>query len=376
MGEIGKINVLQVVDKFAVRGAPIHGGARLLINWWPAFENSDINMSLCVLRASEGGGGSFHDEGIEFIDLARGKFDIRTVFDLMFLIKKKNIHILHCHGYGATTFGRLAGMLMRKPVIVHEHMVDDNMPFYQRFTDRLLSPTTTIGIAISKAVYEFMHAERSMTSSKMRLVYNAIPEHFIRSFSLEQKTVLANEFGLNLDKPIIGIVGRLDPIKGHKDFILAAEKLLKKIPEAQFVIVGGGDLREELELLTHKLGCNESVKFLGHQKDVLSIVDLFDVFVCCSHIEGLGLVVAEAMALAKPVVGTRVGGIPEIVKDGVTGILVSPRAVDELADAMGKMLLNPNLRKIMGEAGLKLCKEKFMVKAAANELSKIYRTLS
>ena len=334
MGELSKINVLQVVDKFAVRGAPIHGGARLLINWWPAFENSDVNMSLCVLRASEGGGESFHDEGIEFIDLARGKFDIRTVFDLMSLIKKKNIHILHCHGYGATTFGRLAGMLMRKPVIVHEHMVDDNMPVYQRFTDRLLSPTTTIGIAISKAVYEFMRVERSMPSSKMRLIYNAIPEHFIRSFSSGQKAAIANDFGLKQDKPIIGIVGRLDPIKGHKDFILAADKLLKKIPEAQFVIVGGGDLREELEALTHKLGCYESVKFLGHQKDVLSIVDLFDVFVCCSHIEGLGLVVAEAMALAKPVIGTRVGGIPEIVKDGVTGILVSPKAGDELAEAM------------------------------------------
>jgi len=177
MNEISRINVLQVMDKFAIRGSPTHGAARLLINWWPAFENTIVNMSLCVLRASEGGGDSFHEQGIDFIDLARGRFDIRTVFDLISLVRKRNIHILHCHGYGATTFGRLAGLLAGRPVIVHEHMIDNSIPFYLRLTDRLLAPITAVGIAVSMAVYHFMNEGRSLPVKKMRLVYNAIPQH-------------------------------------------------------------------------------------------------------------------------------------------------------------------------------------------------------
>jgi len=370
-----KINVLQIVDKFAVRGAPIHGGARLLINWWPAFDESPINMSLCVLRASEGGGDSFRENGIDFIDLARGKFDVRTILDLVSLIRKNNIDILHCHGYGSTTFGRVAGFLTNRPVIVHEHMVDENMPLYQRMTDKFLSPMTTIGIAISKAVYRFMSEDRSMSTKKMRLVYNAIPENYIREYTLDQKRNFADEYGLDVDRPVIGIVGRLDPIKGHREFIAAAAKLSAGFPTAQFVIVGGGDIRPELEGLSEQLGCQGSVKFLGHQQDVLKSISLFDIFVCCSHMEGLGLVVAEAMALAKPVVGTRVGGIPEIVEDGVTGILVEPKNVDQLTGALSVLLNDSDLIKKMGEAGLDLCKEKFLVSSAARELTEIYRSL-
>lgn len=127
---------------------------------------------------------------------------------------------------------------------------------------------------------------------------------------------------------------------------MAGSILVKKFPEAQFVIVGDRETSANLKALAGQLNCRENFKFLGHQKNVLAVVSLFDVFVCCSHSEGLGMSIAEAMASAKPVVGTRVGGIPEIVNDGVTGLLVEPMKIDQLAAAIEKFVLDPVLPKL------------------------------
>jgi len=371
-----KINVLQVVDKLAIRGSPIHGVSRLLINWWPAFKDTDVDMSLCVLRGSEGGGHTFNEHGIEFIDLDRSKFDPRTITDLIALIRRKNIHVLHCHGYGATTLGRIAGLLARRPVIIQEHMVDSNIPSYQSLADRFLAPATTLGIAVSTAVRRFMHEGRALPLDKIKLVYNAIPSSFIKSYSREELLSIAAGFELDLDKPIVGIVGRLDPVKAHRDFILAGIEVAKNLPEAQFVIVGDGDLAADLEAFVSQQNFEGGVKFLGHQENILAITSMFDVYVCCSLSEGLPMSIVEAMALSKPVVGTRVGGIPEIVEDGVTGLLVESGQVDQLANAIGQILSDKELAKRLGVAGLDRCKSKFLVGQAVNELSSTYRSVA
>jgi len=155
-----KIRVLQVMDKCAIRGSPIHGVSRLLLTWWPEFQHGDTELSLCVLRG-EGGCTVFSKAGIAVEDLNRGKLDPRTVIDLVKIIKRDQIDILHCHGYGATNFGRVAGLLTNTPVIVHEHMVDSQIPVYQKFADLMLSPFTSKGIAISAtAKYLLSHPVR------------------------------------------------------------------------------------------------------------------------------------------------------------------------------------------------------------------------
>ena len=127
-----KIRVLQVLDKCAIRGSPIHGVSRLLLTWWPAFRDTQIELSLCVLRGGYGTCDAFKNIGVVVQDISRSKIDPRTILDLLTIIKRDDIHILHCHGYGATTFGRIAGFLSKTPVIVHEHMIDDNIPLFQK----------------------------------------------------------------------------------------------------------------------------------------------------------------------------------------------------------------------------------------------------
>ena len=151
----GQIRILQVVDKCAMRGATIHGMARLLITWWPAFHGTDFLFSFCVLRGREGGLSEFRAIGVDVIDLNRHKVDPRTILDLARIIRRDNIQIIHCHGYGSSTFGRIAAKICGISVIVHEHMIDENIPIYQKVADFLTSPLTTKGIAVSNAVADF-----------------------------------------------------------------------------------------------------------------------------------------------------------------------------------------------------------------------------
>lgn len=368
---------MQVIDKLAIRGSPIHGVSRLFLSWWPAFKmSSAVNMHLCVFRASEGGGDTFSDQGIDFVDLNRSKFDLRTVTDLVRLIKKKQIDILHCHGYGATTFGRVAGLLTGTPVIVHEHMIDEHMPLYQKLTDFFLSPFTAKGIAISNAVNRFMQSHRFIAERKMVTVYNGIPTSFVQSYSVEQKESFAKRYGVSFDSPVIGIVGRLDPVKGHVDFIEAAKQLISDGLQAQFLIVGDGDLRETLEAKVAALNLSEHIRFMGHQDNILEIMALFDILICCSHSEGLGLVVAEAMALKIPVIATDVGGLPEIVVDGKTGFVVPKGDVSSIAKSAKKLLDNKELRISMGREGLAVCKQNFLVDTAIKKLIDIYAQIN
>lgn len=369
------IRVLQLMDKFAVRGSPIHGVSRLMLSWWPSFAQNNIEPHLAVFRASEGGGDKFTEQGIEFTDLNRSKFDVRSISDIISLIREKNIDVLHCHGYGATTFGRIAGLLSGTPVIVQEHMIDSEMPIYQSAIDWLLSAFTAKGIAVSNAVNDFMIHGRHISAKKMVVVYNGIPADNIRSYSPEQIQQFFYNYELRPDVPVVGMVGRLDPIKGHREFLQAACQIAECIPSVQFVIVGDGAMRDELEDLSHSLDLQDCVHFLGHQEKVLELVALFDVFVSCSHSEGLPMALAEAMAMQKPVIATAVGGVPEIVVDGQTGILVPARETKPLVDAITQLLEHPDQAKSMGVEGLKRCEAMFLASNGVKQLADIYRQI-
>jgi len=364
--------VLQVVDKCAMRGATIHGMARLLITWWPAFQGTEFPFSLCVLRGGEGGLSEFRAIGVDVIDLNRHKIDPRTILDLAKIIRRDNIRILHCHGYGSSTFGRIAARICRIPVIVHEHMIDERVPIYQKLVDFLLSPLTTKGIAVSNAVANFMTGQRFIGRAKIEVVYNAISPGGSQTITINQKKVIANEIGIPVDCPIIGMVGRLDPVKGHTFFLDAAFRVLEREPRAHFIIIGDGELHDQLLTKSKQLGIDHHISFLGHRSNVEEIVSLFDVYVSCSITEGLGIANIEAMALSKAIVATNVGGIPELIEDGVTGILVPPRAPSSIAKAIVQILGDVNLRNKLGENAFAQCQERFLMPGIAMQLRRIY----
>lgn len=369
-----KIKVLQVMDHCAVRGSPVHGVTRLLLSWVPEFKKTNIELSLCVLRSEEGSQG-FSRLGVSLDVLSRGKLDPRTMFDLIKIIKRDKIQILHCHGYGSSTFGRIVGLITGCPVVIQEHMIDPDIPFYQKIADKILSPLTAKGVAVSNAVKTFMTGVRSMPERKIQVIHNSIPSDYCDQYTDEQKNEYAKKYNIPQDKLLVGIVGRLDPLKAHTDFLLAAKEVLKTVPETCFIIVGEGALRSALEKYAQQLGIQNDVLFLGHCENVKEIISLFDLLALSSLTEGFALSIAEAMSQGKPVVATSVGGVPEVVVDGENGFLVPAKSPDQLAEKIIKLLCDKELRSKFGANALAHCQESFLAPVPVGKLSKLYSEL-
>jgi len=178
------------------------------------------------------------------------------------------------------------------------------------------------------------------------------------------------------EAPLIGIIARLEPEKGHQYFIGAAAEVLKVKPAARFLIVGEGSCYSHLRDQVKRLGLSESVIFTGQRDDVPELVTALDVVVLSSVREAQGLSLLEAMALAKPVVATRVGGIPEVVQHGESGLLVPPADSAALAGAILELLDDPARSALMGRRGQELVKEKFPLGQMISQIEAIYDELA
>jgi len=370
-----KTHVLHVFDKIGMKGAPIHGGTSMLMTWWPEFNNSNYELSLCVFRARSEGSDILEEKGIYADYIDKSKFDPRILLNLICLIKKNNIQLLHCHGYSSTNFGRVAGLICKIPVVLHEHMVDQGVPWYQKIADKFLSNAFSSGIAVSKAVNDFMCNGRSMKSNKVKVIYNGIPKSYTKEISHEEKEQVFTQHDIPTNMKLVGIVGRLNSVKGHADFLEAAKIVLEKNPKTCFLIVGEGELRQELVNKARDLQIDKYVFFLGHCDDVLKIISILDVLAVCSHSEGFPMTVLEGMVMGKAIVATSVGGIPEMLDDKKTALLVTPRAPGEASEAISKLLTDNSLAMSLGKQAYLKLNEDFLVSHTVRKIQNIYSEL-
>jgi glycosyltransferase involved in cell wall biosynthesis len=192
----------------------------------------------------------------------------------------------------------------------------------------------------------------------------------------------AGRTGLQIpdDRPAVVIAGQVVNIKGIWEFIEAARLLLGRGVRATFVVLGddlreNGRTRREAEARVKALGLEDHFRFLGFHRNASALIPLFDVVAVPSHVEPLGNATLEAMAAGRPVVGARVGGIPEMVVEGETGLLVPPKAPAALADALGRLIADPALRARFGSAGAERARSAFSLEAHVARLERIYSSL-
>jgi glycosyltransferase involved in cell wall biosynthesis len=171
---------------------------------------------------------------------------------------------------------------------------------------------------------------------------------------------------------VFGAVGRLVPVKAYPILLKAAKLVFREIPPAHLVIVGDGPLRNELVQLARDYNMMDRVHFLGARKDVSEILGAFDVYVLCSESEGMSNTILEAMASGRPVVATAVGGNPELVVDGETGLLVRPNHPHRLATAIMKLLREPACRRRLGQGGRRRVEEQFSLESMVRNYAKVY----
>lgn len=366
---------MHVIDKLSVSGSKIHGVSRALERWIPRFDSNQFLFSIVSLRAPEAAGEIFKKIGIKVFFLNRGKFDPRTLTDLLSITKSEQPHILHLHGYGATNFGRLVSKFNNIPNIVHEHSTIPNQPFYQSLSDSLLAPLTTKAIACSEPVSEFMIKERKVQRDKLEALFYGLP---LEEFAIPDKTKLTEartQLGIFPQEQVVCNVGRLDTQKGQIYLLTAAKLVLREQPKCRFLIVGEGPDLWMLQEFAQRQYLNNKVIFTGHRDDVPNLLAMSNVVAIPSLWEGGPLTLFEAMNLKKPVVGTPVGLMEKVIQDGKTGFIVPPENSDLLAEKIIFLLKNVSLAEQMGRKGWKVC-QNYDISHSVRRLSEIYMELT
>lgn len=366
-----KASVLHICDKLGAGGSSIHGVSRLLSWWFPVLEEEGYKPGLCVLRPQDSAGDYFVERGIPVNYLGRSKFDIRTATDLIRILKKERPDIVHLHGYGSWTFGRLAARIAGVPVVLHEHMVGENVPLAQRISDFLLAGHDPVCV-VSQAVYDFCVEKRYINIEDVVLVPNGIPLSEFCEPRSESVAALRKTLNVDENTLLIGSVGRLDIRKGYEYLIRAVPFLMKRIPDIRIIIAGDGDLEDELKCLATSLHVQDRVMFLGFWRDVRTLLALLDIVVVPSLSEGLPLSLLEAMAMRKPLVCTTAGGLGEVLEDNVTAMIVQERNPEDIADKIISLVADTAKLDKIAKNAQELAYKKYDIGNSARKMSAIY----
>jgi glycosyltransferase involved in cell wall biosynthesis len=342
------VPVVHVCDKFGVAGSSIHGVSRLFSWWFPRYDKARFDVSLVGLKRPEPASDLLTREGVPVHHLNRGRFDPRILSDLVALARDRGARILHVHGYAAADFGRLAARRVGAALVLHEHFADPRMPAYQAWADRLLARYTDRAIAVSRSTRDFLVDERFVPADRVRLIWNGAPlDEFAHPPPGARESVRA-ELGLSAQTLAVGTIGRLSAQKGQRDLLEAAAQVTREFSDVRFVLVGDGDLRQELETQAVALGLGQQVVFAGHRSDVPAVLAAIDVLCISSTYEGTPLALFEAMAAGKPIVSTAVDGCREVLEHDRTGLLTPPGDPESLARALVRMRSDADLRRRLG----------------------------
>ena len=292
------------------------------------------------------------------------------------LIRRERPHIVHTHLFKSDFHGRLAARLCGVPVVVSTAHNNDAwarrapLGYLYGLTARLADQV----IAVSDEVRDFQIRYTRTPARKIVTIDNGVDVDKFENQAARAQSV-RQELGLDEFVPVIGIVGRLEPQKDHRTFLAAAACIKETLPNARFLIVGDGSLREDLETLARSLNLLPSVIFCGIREDIPDVLAALDLLVFSSRWEGLPVTLLEGMAAGLPVVATAVGGIPGVVLDNETALLVPPGDSTALSQACLVVLQNSELARKFGAAGRKRVAAKYSLQAMIARTVELYERL-
>jgi glycosyltransferase involved in cell wall biosynthesis len=370
-----RLNVLQVCDHLGWEGSRMHGVKRLFSWMIPRFDAERFNVSLVSLRRKDLSEETLEAQGIDITYLERSRFDPLTLPALLRVIDRKQIDILHLHGYGATTFGRLAAARRRIPAILHEHANLTDTPWFQKVADRTLEPFTDIALAVSASTADFVVNARLIPRSKVRIVYLGVPlEEFSRPRSADEIAAARRELGIAAGELAIGTVTRLHDSKGNSYLVEAAARVVAERPAARFFLVGEGPLLADLQAQAAALGLGSRFVFAGFQRDVARTLSAFDLSVFPSLWEGTPITAFEALAAGKAIVSTDADGLLDILTADRDALIVPKRDAGALADRMVWLLDRPDERARLSAAARETG-QRYDIAAFVRKMERLYGIL-
>jgi glycosyltransferase involved in cell wall biosynthesis len=364
-----KIKLLQIVEDLKVGGLE-----RVIASIASGLNEDDFETEIWCLA----NGGSIADElivkGFKVKVLGLTSYhQPANIFRLARMMRQERFHIIHTHGYFASTFGRLAAIIGGIPLIfTHVHSAYYEYSKRHHLTEKILSKFTEKIICVSKAVQDFVVNIEGISNRKTCIIYNGsdISSVAVTYEADDDMEVISNLDGNNV---VIIIVASLTENKGHRFLLEAVKLLIENEKKVQVLIVGDGPLRVDLGEYAQALGVTSRVIFTGQRNNVVPLLKVSDIFVLPSiRREGLSIAVIEAMAADLPVVGTSVGGLPEQIEDQINGFVVKPCDSYELYCALKRLVDEKSLRKQMGLQGRKIYEERFTPSIMNRQIEELY----
>lgn len=290
-------------------------------------------------------------------------------------LKKEKTDILMTYHFGSDIWGAVFGRIGKVKTIISNRRDEG---FWRKnihsaaykFINRLVRKI----IAVSNATREKVIRQEGLSPEKVEVIYNGID---IERFKVDYNcSIIKNSLGLPLDSKVIGCVSNLRPVKGHKYLIQAARSVIQKFPEAHFLFVGDGELKNELTAEAKKLNIENNIHFLGQRNDIPELLSVMDVCVLPSLSEGLSNTLLEYMAAGKPIIATKVGGNSELLKAPLQGILVEPANAIQLTQAILKLLENPKEAENLAVEARKFVQQSFRLEMMIRNYENLFQTLS
>lgn len=292
-----------------------------------------------------------------------GKVNPASLWRTIALARRFRPDIIHTHLSTGAWWGSFAGRILGIPVLAHVHALNTKTCFL--FANRVA--------ACSEGVKRHLVAQ-GMAADRIHVVYNGIDLQALEN--LRPLPEVRRDLGLSDGEPVVGVTAHLSPKKGQRYLIEALALLRSSRPNLRCYLVGEGGQREELEALAEGLGVADQVRFLGYREDAVDLMQAMDVVVLPSVAkEGLGVCLVEASALGKPVVGSDIPGIDEVIADGDNGLLVPPGDATELAAAIDRLLQDRQLREVMGRRGRRRVEALFTLERMVDETERLYYDL-
>ncbi len=373
-----RLKVLEMIDK-----PSLGGGQAVLLALARNLDRTRFDVSVCA-----GGGGPLEEEvrraGLTFHPVEFRKNPAagpgRT---LVRLLASQSFDLLHTHGGVAGLYGRRAARRAGTPVVVHTihgiHYLHYRNPILRRaavLLERILSRSTSAVVCVSEADLAQARRHRLAPAGRLRLVRNGVPSVEAASDPDRAPRGRALCSDLKLRAPVIGTVARLHRQKGVEYFVEAAPDILRRHPEAFFLVVGGGPLESRVRERIERLGLTERFILAGERPDALDLLSAFDIFVLPSLWEGLPLVLIEAAGFGKPIIATDIDGSREIIRDGETGLLVPPADPAALAEAVARLLGDEALARRLAERARNEIPAAFSLERMVAETERLYLDLA
>ena len=298
---------------------------------------------------------------------------LRQARRLTRLFAAENIDIVHSHDAYNNIFSTVCAHTARSPVIIASRRWWDEVPRRAlRFANRQAYRFADCVLTNSSTVAQLLMEREGVPPQRVAIVPNFVDESaFMPMPPAERRAVLAR-FGVPADACVIGCVASLRPVKDQSTLLRAFARLRERRPELHVMLVGDGESLPALAALVKELGIAGAVHFTGTMPNEPNLHQLFDVSVLCSSSEALPNSILEAMAAARPVVATRVGGIPDAVVDGLTGLLVPPRDPVALGEALGRLIDDPEARRTIGLAAAERARDRFHAGTVIPQLEGLY----